>query len=154
VAGSYVGEAARTGRLMGHHEAPGARSLADVGARHRPHPDLRGELRGEAALGDQGHGAAGMVELMHAAHVHLGESAHHVEHLSGRADHVGGAAHAEGDRVERHQLAVTLGQLGVLVGSAGCGLRGLGAAGEYDRRRRARCRADGENDGPRDGRTT
>ena len=103
---------------LGDDDPSRAGRFPDIGPLHRPHADLRRELRGETALRDEGDGTVGRVELMHASHVHLRESTHHVEHLARGGHHVGRAAHAEGDRIEGLELSIAPGQLGVYLGPA------------------------------------
>ena len=103
----------RGGIDVGHDEPPRPRRLADIGTVQRPHADLLGELGRESALGDEGQRARGGIDAVHASDVHLGQRTHDVQHLSRRGQHVGGAAHAEGNGVEGLELAVTTLQLGV-----------------------------------------
>ena len=103
---------------LGDDDPSRAGRFPDIGPLHRPHADLRRELRGETALRDEGDRAVGRIELVHASHVHLRESADDVEHLARGGHHVGRAAHAEGDRVEGLELAIAPGELGIYVGLA------------------------------------
>ncbi len=91
---------------VGHEDLVAADRVADAGALHRTHPRGLHVPGIEAAARDHDQLAARRVELVHAAHVHPGEAAHHLEGLARGGFEVGAPPDGGGDGVEGLQLPV------------------------------------------------